>query len=65
VANFTCPLHIENKSQLSFTPKALLGFIGNADKHSPKGIRFSLLDYLTLVEETGKVIRADKRGDIN
>jgi hypothetical protein len=24
-----------------------------------------LLDYLTLVEETGKVIRADKRGRIN
>jgi hypothetical protein len=24
-----------------------------------------LLDYLTLVEETGKVIRADKRGSIN
>jgi hypothetical protein len=56
---------IENKSQLSFTPKALLGFIGNEEKHSPKGIAFSLLDYLTLVEETGKVIRADKRGHIN
>jgi hypothetical protein len=56
---------IDNKSQLSFTPKALLGFIGNEEKHSPKGIAFSLLDYLTLVEETGKVIRADKRGHIN
>jgi hypothetical protein len=33
--------HIDNKSQLSFTPKALLGFIGNEDKHSPKGIAFS------------------------
>ena len=56
---------IDNKSQLSFTPKALLGFIGNEEKHSPKGIAFSLLDYLTLVEETGKVIRADKRGSLN
>jgi hypothetical protein len=26
---------------------------------------FNFLDYLTLVEETGKVIRADKRGKIN
>jgi len=39
--------------------------IGNENKNSPKGIAFSLLDYLTLVEETGKVIRADKRGSIN
>jgi hypothetical protein len=56
---------VDNKSQLPFTPKPLLGFIGNEDKNSPKGIAFSLLDYLTLVEETGKVIRADKRGSIN
>jgi hypothetical protein len=55
---------------LPFTPKPLLAFppvkrIGNEHKNSPKGIAFSLLDYLTLVEETGKVIRADKRGSIN
>ena len=56
---------IDNKTQLSFTPKPLLGFMGNEHKSSPKGIAFSLLDYLTLVEETGKVIRADKRGKIN
>jgi hypothetical protein len=61
---------VDNKSQLPFTPKPLLAFppvkrIGNEHKNSPKGIAFSLLDYLTLVEETGKVIRADKRGSIN
>ena len=39
--------------------------MGNEHKNSPKGIAFSLLDYLTLVEETGKIIRADKRGNIN
>jgi hypothetical protein len=50
---------------LPFTPKPLLGFIGNEHQNSPKGIAFSLLDYLTLVEETGKVIRADKCGSIN
>ena len=55
----------DNKNQLPFTPKSLLGFIGNEGKKSPKGIAFSLLDYLSLVEETGKVIRADKRGSLN
>jgi hypothetical protein len=29
------------------------------------GIRFSLKDYLTLVDETGRVLRDDKRGAIN
>jgi len=57
--------NVDNKAQLPFTPKPLLGFIGHEHKNSPKGIAFSLLDYLTLVEETGKVIRADKRGSIN
>jgi hypothetical protein len=61
---------VDKKSQLPFTVKPLLAFstvkrIGNEHKNSPKGIAFSLLDYLTLVEETGKVIRADKRGSIN
>jgi hypothetical protein len=56
---------VDNKEKLPFTPKPLLGFIGNETKNSPKGIAFSLLDYLNLVEETGKVIRADKRGSLN
>ena len=56
---------VDDKAKLPFTPKPLLGFIGNAHNDSPKGIPFSLLDYLTLVEETGKVIRADKRGYID
>jgi hypothetical protein len=57
--------YIDNKMKLPFTPKPLLGFMSNGHKNSPKGIPFSLLDYLTLIEETGKVIRADKRGKIN
>ncbi len=56
---------IDNKDELPFTVKPLLGFIGNDHQQSSKGIAFSLLDYLILVEETGKVIRADKRGSIN
>ncbi len=54
--------NLDNKATLSFTPKPLLGFIGNEFKQSPKGISFSLVDYLTLVEETGKIIRQDKCG---
>ena len=56
---------VDNKEKLPFTLKPLLGFIGNETKNSPKGIAFSILDYLTLVEEIGKVIRKDKRGSIN
>jgi REP element-mobilizing transposase RayT len=57
--------NIDNKKQLPFIVKPLLGFIGNEYQESPKGIAFSLLDYLALVEETGRVIREDKRGYIN
>jgi REP element-mobilizing transposase RayT len=56
---------IDKKIQLPFTIKPLLGFIGNEHQYTPKGIAFSLLDYLTLVEETGKIIRGDKRGYLN
>ncbi|MBU2869431.1 transposase [Colwellia sp. E2M01] len=56
---------IDTPSQLSFPIKPLLGFIGNDHQNSSKGITYSLLDYLTLVEETGKIIREDKLGAIN
>ena len=46
-------------------PKQLLPFIGNERVHQPKGIAFSLKDYLILVDETGRVIRDDKRGAIS
>ncbi|MCP4984492.1 MAG: transposase, partial [Colwellia sp.] len=46
-------------------PKALLPFTGNEHQHKAMGIRFSLRDYLTLVDETGRVLRDDKRGAIN
>ncbi|PKG82034.1 hypothetical protein CXF85_16035 [Colwellia sp. 75C3] len=55
----------DDKTALPFSVKSLLGFIGNDHQQSPRGIAFSLLDYLQLVEETGKVIRADKRGYID
>ena len=40
-------------------------FISDQHKHKPKGVNVSLQDYLTLVDETGRVIRADKGGAIS
>jgi hypothetical protein len=45
-------------------PTTLLSFIGNEHQEKTSGISFSLKDYLTLVDETGRVIREDKRGAI-
>ncbi|MCL1127890.1 transposase [Shewanella surugensis] len=46
-------------------PKRLLPFVGNEHQHQPKGIVFALEDYLELVDETGRIIRNDKRGAIS
>ncbi|WP_299805615.1 transposase [uncultured Shewanella sp.] len=46
-------------------PAKLLPFIGNETKLQSKGINFSLKDYLTLVDETGRIIRDDKHGAIS
>ena len=45
-------------------PNTLLTFSGNEHKQKKTGIYFSLKDYLTLVDETGRVIRDNKRGAI-
>ncbi|QFU24123.1 transposase [Shewanella eurypsychrophilus] len=46
-------------------PAKLLPFMGNEQLSQSKGIGFSLKDYLVLVDETGRVIRQDKRGAIS
>ena len=46
-------------------PTALLAFTGNEHQDKTTGIRFSLKDYLILVDETGRVIKEDKRGAID
>jgi REP element-mobilizing transposase RayT len=46
-------------------PNNLLPFIGNERQHQPKGIAFSLKDYLELIDDTGRIIRNDKRGAIS
>ncbi|MFB2728368.1 transposase [Shewanella mangrovisoli] len=46
-------------------PSNLLPFIGNECDNRPNGIAFSLKDYLQLVDDTGRIIRNDKRGYIS
>jgi len=56
-------------TNINFQKKPLLGFIG--DEHEPqssinslKGIPFSLLDYIELVDWSGRILREDKKGAI-
>ena len=45
-------------------PPELMPFVGNPREDIPKGLTFTLKDYLTLVDWTGRAIRDDKRGAI-
>jgi REP element-mobilizing transposase RayT len=42
-------------------PTELLPFVGNERQDMPKGLMFSVKDYIVLVEDTGRIIREDKR----
>ncbi|BAJ01322.1 transposase [Shewanella violacea] len=46
-------------------PQSLVPFIGGERFNQPKGINFSLQDYLQLVDEMGRILREDKRGSIS
>ncbi len=54
-----------NAAKRKVPPKYLLPFVGNPRKNMPKGILFSFVDYVTLVDATGRQIRDDKRGSID
>ena len=45
-------------------PQSLMQFVGNPREPMPEGLPFALKDYLELVDWTGRIIRADKRGSI-
>ena len=45
-------------------PTRLLPFVGNPRKTMPKGLPFELIDYLELIELTGRCLREDKSGHI-
>jgi len=53
------------KAKACKQPKQLLPFVGNPRKNMPKGLPFELLDYLELIDLTGRCIREDKAGYIN
>ena len=55
----------EKSSNYHFMKKPLFGFVGDEHKKNPQGIPFSLLDYLELVDWSGRIIREDKRGAIS
>ena len=55
----------DNPTSLPFKIKPLHGFIGHNHRDSPFGISFSFIDYLALVEATGRIMRADKPGYID
>ena len=42
----------------------LFGFVGDIHQISPDGLPYSLIDYIELLDWTGRVIRPDKRGAI-
>jgi hypothetical protein len=43
----------------------MLPFVGNERKDIPNELMFSVKDYIVLVEDTGRIIREDKRGAIS
>ena len=53
-----------NQAKKHQQPHCLMPFIGNETQDQAKGLNFDVIDYLNLVDETGKVIRQDKRGSI-
>ena len=46
-------------------PKSLLPFAGNLRQPMPRGLIFNLIDYIQLLDWTGRIIRDDKRGAIS
>ncbi len=54
-----------DNEQKVMTNSSLLGFVGDGSEAAPQGIPYSLLDYIELVDWTGRIIREDKRGAIS
>ena len=55
---------VDGNDQL-FQPGTLHPFVGHLRQPMPKGIGFNLIDYLQLVDWTGRQIREDKIGAIS
>lgn len=57
-------LKTKQSDQIEQQPGTLLPFSGYPQNNMPEGLPFRLSDYFELVEWTGRIIRADKRGYI-
>ena len=51
--------------QENLQPRSLLPFAGNPRESMPKGLIFNLIDYIELVDWTGRMIKDGKRGAIS
>lgn len=63
-SNFTSIQRRINAAAKEEQPKELLPFVGNERNALPKGLVFELKDYLSLVDDTGRILRGDKCGAI-
>ena len=50
--------------QYDLQPRLLMPFAGDLRQPMPRGLVFNLIDYLELVDWTGRIIKEDKRGAI-
>ena len=55
----------QQSNQYDLKPKSLFPFAGNLKQPMPRGLVFNLIDYLELVDWTGRIIREGKRGAID
>jgi REP element-mobilizing transposase RayT len=56
---------LKGEQPQNLLPMIFLKRVGNERENQPNGIAFSLTDYLQLVDDTGRIIRNDKRGAIS
>ena len=57
--------HHRSDHTKNMQPKSLLPFAGNLRQPMPRGLIFNLIDYIQLLDWTGRIIRDDKRGAIS
>jgi len=59
------PYNTERVGPEDFQPRQLMRFVGHYRQSMPQGLAFKLVDYLELVDWSGRAIRDDKRGAID
>ena len=64
-SDFTSIKRRVEAAKMKTQPKNLFPFVGHPRKDMPNGLPFKLVDYLKLVDMTGRIIRKDKQGVID